>query len=311
MSIKSKKVVVTGGCGFIGSHLVENLAGMGNEVVIIDNLVSGRVENISGIDGNITHHNVSVLDKIDDYIADADVIFHLAANVFVTKSVEDPPYDAENNIKGTLNVLETARKLDIKNIVYSSSSAVYGDKVKIPTDEAQRTAPTSPYGVSKLAGEIYTKVYASLYGLKTVALRYFNVYGIRQAANSPYSGVIALFIRNAIEKKPIAIYGDGAQSRDFVSVRNVVMANLAAAGSKVKGEVFNIGTGKETTINRLADIIASFSGELNRNYEPPRIGDIKQSVADISRAVETLDYKPSVSLEEGLKELYDSYQKAD
>jgi UDP-glucose 4-epimerase len=305
MAITSKKVLVTGGCGFIGSHVVERLAAAGNEVVVLDNLISGKVENISGIEGNVKHINMSVLDNFDELAKGAEVIFHLAANVFVTKSVEDPPYDANNNIMGTLNVLETARRLDIPNLVFSSSSSVYGDGVDIPTEEDQPKSPMSPYGVGKLVGELYCRIYADLYGINTVALRYFNVFGIRQSADSPYSGVIALFIRNAVSGKSLTVYGDGEQSRDFVGVADVVSANLTAASLKLSGEVINIGTGTGTTINQLADIIESFAGKSDREYKPARKGDIKISLANISKAEKVLNFKPTVTLEQGLKELYD------
>ncbi|UCH88109.1 MAG: NAD-dependent epimerase/dehydratase family protein [Thermoplasmata archaeon] len=309
MDLSSKKVVVTGGCGFIGSHIVERAAGVGAEVIIIDNLISGREENLNGIDGNITFHRASVTEDIEKYMTGADLIFHLAANVFVAKSVEDPHYDAENNIKGILNVLECARKLDIPKMVYSSSSAIYGDDVAVPTDENQPISPSSPYGVSKYVGELYCRTYTDLYGIDTVALRYFNVFGPRQTGDNPYSGVIAIFIQNALDKKPLTIYGDGEQSRDFVGVRDVVEANISSAVKpNLKGEAFNIGTGSSITINKLADIIESMAGKLEREYAPARKGDIKCSTADISRAQKVLGFSPTVSLEGGLEELFKLYQ---
>jgi UDP-glucose 4-epimerase len=310
VELKSKRVIVTGGCGFIGSHLVDKLVGDGCEVVIIDNLVSGNKANIDGISGDVTFHEASVQDEIEPYMKDADIIFHLAANVFVTKSVEDPRFDADNNIKGILNVLECARKLDISQVVYSSSSAVYGDNVKVPTDEAQPVAPGSPYGISKYVGEMYLKNYAFLYGINSVALRYFNVYGTRQADDSPYSGVIAVFIKNALDGKAFTIFGDGEQSRDFVSVHDVVQANISAASTKdMMGEIFNIGTGRSITLNALAELIEALSGKLGRNYEPARLGDIKTSVADIAKAQDVLDFKPTVKIDDGINDLYEEYRK--
>jgi UDP-glucose 4-epimerase len=312
MELKSKKVAVTGGCGFIGSHIVEKLAGLDNEIVIIDNLSSGRAENIEGMEGNITHHNVSVTEDLSTYLEGTDIIFHLAANVFVGKSVEDPQFDADNNVMGMLNVLESARKLDIPKIIYSSSSAIYGDEVALPTDERQPISPSSPYGVSKYTGEMYLRTYHSLHGIESTSLRYFNVYGPRQADDSPYSGVIAIFIRSALRGDPLRIYGDGEQSRDFVSVKDVVDVNISAAlqtGSK--GTAYNIGTGRSYTLNQLAEMIETHSGKLERKFEPPRIGDIKKSVADISLAQKELNFKPTVELADGLKELYEAYRAGE
>ena len=306
MRLSGKKIVVTGGCGFIGSHVVAKLANEGCEVVIIDDLTTGRVENIIGIEGTLNHCNMSVTDDIGKYMVGAEAVFHLAANVSVIKSVENPLYDAEVNVKGTVNMLELARKLDIPRVIYSSSCAVYGDTETIPSPETVEPTPTAPYGNSKHVGELYCRLYSSLYGINTVSLRYFNVYGLRQAADSPYSGVIAVFIKNALERKPLVIYGDGKQSRDFVSVADVVRANMLAAESDHGGEVFNIGTGISTQINKLADIIEGLAGGLGREHRDARRGEIMLSLADITKAQHVLGYEPTVSLEQGLKVLYEA-----
>lgn len=306
MDLNKMRIVVTGGCGFIGSHLVAKLAMEGAEIVIIDDLTSGRVENIIGIQGSINHINMSITEDIEKYMVGAEAVFHLAANVSVIKSIENPLYDAEVNVKGTVNLLETARKLDIERVIYSSSCAVYGDTETIPSPENIEPQPTAPYGNSKHIGELYCKLYSNLYGIRTVSLRYFNVYGLRQAADSPYSGVIAIFIKNAIEKKPLIIYGDGEQSRDFVSVADVVRANIMAFESDHNGEVFNIGTGVGTSINQLADYVEGFAGELGREHTEARKGEIKHSLADMAKTEKILGYEPTVSLEQGLKVLYES-----
>jgi UDP-glucose 4-epimerase len=306
MTLKNKRIAVTGGCGFIGSHLVDYLAKNDNEIIIIDDLSSGKLENIEGIEGRITNHRMSILDDIKPLLEGVDVIFHLAANVSVIRSIEDPMFDARVNIDGTLNLLEIARSLDIPKLVYSSSCAVYGDIDVIPTDEEQVLSPTSPYGVSKSVAEMYCKLYSRLNGLKTVCLRYFNVYGIRQEAKSPYSGVIAKFIYNSLSGQPFVIFGDGEQSRDFIAVSDVVAANIAAAGSDKGGEVYNIGTGEPTTVNRMADHFDEISGKVERIHEPAREGEIKFSLADITKAEKEMNFRSKVPLKQGISDLYEA-----
>ena len=309
MKINNKKLAVTGGCGFIGSHIVEALAKAGNEVIVIDNLASGTADNLSGFDGNVKVHNVSIIDDLKPYLEGTELIFHLAANISVIKSIEDPEYNNKINVEGTLNVLETARKLDVKKVINSSSCAVYGETKTIPNIESSELKPISPYGESKSVAEEHCKDYSGKYGLDTVSLRYFNVYGPRQAADSPYSGVIVLFIKKALSGEPITIYGDGEQSRDFIAVSDIVRANIAAAGIKSSGEAFNIGTGGATTVNQLTDQIESFTSNLKKEYAPAREGEIKHSYADTSLAEKELGFKTQLTLEQGLKDLIEEFKK--
>jgi len=309
MLLKNKHIAVTGGCGFIGSHIVEKLAGNGNEVIVIDNLASGYAANIDGLSGSIDFIKSSIVDDLAPCLEGADIIFHLAANVSVIRSVEDPEYNNRINVEGTLNLLETARRLDIRRFINSSSCAVYGDAGATPVSETARLEPVSPYGRSKAIAEEYCNEYAGKYGLNTVSLRYFNVYGPRQAADSPYSGVIALFIKKALAGEPVSIYGDGEQSRDFIEVSDIVRANIAAAGLDLSGGAVNIGTGRATTVNELADMIESRTGRLVRKYAPAREGEIKHSCADISNAEKMLGFKSGISLDLGLKNLIGGFKK--
>jgi len=240
-----------------------------------------------------------------------EVVFHQAALVSVPQSIEDPIEAAMVNDLGTLNVLEAARHSGVKRVVFASSCAVYGDLPQLPKKEEMDTKPLSPYAASKLHGETYARLYRDLYGLETVCLRYFNVYGPRQDPSSPYSGVISIFMDKAARGKPPTIYGDGEQSRDFVYVADVIQANLLAAQREnISSVVINVGTGKSVTVNSLWKNIAELAGVQD---EPERAnfrsGDIRQSVAEISRAYELLDFEPRYSLEEGLKLTWDWYRE--
>jgi len=304
MSLESQNILITGGCGFIGSNIARELS-KDNDVKIIDDLSSGRLENIEIFKEKV---NFVKLDQRDDDLIKefegVDIVFHLGANVFINRSVTDPIFDANINIIGTLNVLEACRKRDVKRLVFSSSSSVYGDPVSIPITEEHVKNPKSPYAVGKRAGEYYCKLYHELYGLETVSLRYFNVFGPNQRADDPYSGVIAIFTTNALEGRPLTIYGDGEQTRDFVNVKDVVKANIAAAiSSRAVGEKINIGTGKTLTINHLVNTVKELVGEVEIGYEEPRVGDILDSIADISKAREMLGFDPGVSFEEGMGEI--------
>ncbi len=301
-----QKALVTGGAGFIGSHLVDALVARGISVTVLDDLSTGKRENIS-------HHNDSVAfveGSVSDYdtvtraAEGADVIFHLAAVASVPKSIEYPIETHETNTTGTLAVFEAARKLHINKVIYASSSAVYGDLPDMPKTEISQCCPKTPYGLHKMIGEAYAKLYRELHGVQSVGLRCFNVYGSRQDASSPYSGVISLFAKLLIEGKQPTVYGDGTATRDFVHVSDVVEANLLAAESSIDFDVFNIATGNEVSINELLQTMNEALGtNIAPIYQPERAGDIKRSVADISKAQKMLGWSPKTALQQGISEL--------
>jgi len=300
--MRNKKVVVTGGLGFIGSHIVERL-NKNNEVVIVDDESTGKIGNIKHLDftkidttlGSITSIN------LEEIFEGCDYLFHLAAAASVSESVENPIHCNEVNITGTLRVLEAAKNADIKKVVLSSSSAVYGEVESLPVTEDHPIIPQSPYAVSKAAGELYCNVFSKIYDLPTVSLRYFNVFGSGQDPDSQYAAVIPNFIEKMIKDERPVIYGDGEQTRDFISVKHVVDANILAAESKETG-IFNIGLGKSTTVNQLFEMIKEILGkDIEPAYEKERPGDIKHSVADISKA-NSFGFDPENNFEEDLKE---------
>ncbi len=307
--MKNKKVIVTGGLGFIGSHLVEKLS-ENNLVVIIDDQSTGKVENIE-------HLNLSKIDttlgdmtsiNLNELFDGVDYVFHEAAVTSVQKSVEDPLYSNEVNITGTLKVLEAAKNTDVKKVVVASSSAVYGETEALPLNEDNPINPLSPYAVGKATGELYCNVFSEIYGLPTVSLRYFNVFGPRQDPNSQYAAVIPIFIDKILKNESPVIYGDGEQSRDFVSVKHIVAANIMAAKSKLTG-AFNIGLGKSTTINQLLEMINEIIGkDIKPVYEKERPGDIKYSLSDISKA-KSLGYNPKTDFKEELEETVEWFKK--
>ncbi len=299
-----QRVLVTGGSGFIGSNLAETLAEE-NEVVILDDLSTGRMENIKEL---IKRENVRLIrgsitdrDLLQKSLEGVDYVFHLAALPSVPLSIEDPVSCNNVNINGTLDVLIAARDNQIKKVVYSSSCAVYGDSAITPIAETAALNPKSPYAVAKLTGEHYCALFNEIYHLPTISLRYFNVYGPHQNPDSEYAAVIPKFVRNAINDRPLIIYGDGLQTRDFVSVKDVVKANILAAERSETG-VFNIGCGDSITIDKLAKAIIYLLGKNTKLvHEEPREGDIRYSQADISKA-KSFGYEPMHSLEDGLKE---------
>ena len=311
--MKKKKVIVTGGAGFIGSNLAEELARRGHQVVIIDNLSTGNLENIQPvlpvgqvdfIEGSIT--NLPLMQKA---FSGADYVFHQAALPSVPRSIEDPETTDSVNITGTLNVLIAARDNAVKKLVFSSSSSVYGDTPTLPKTEDMPPNPLSPYAVTKITGEYYCQVFTRIYNLKTVCLRYFNVYGPRQDPKSAYAAVIPLFINAVLSGKSPVIFGDGEQTRDFTFVKDVVEANIQAAESEVTG-VFNLGNSQRITISQLTKLIIDITKNNNVKpvYKDPRPGDIVHSLADTSKA-KAFGYNPRYSLEQGLKETINSFNK--
>ena len=311
MKLKFNKALVTGGAGFIGSHLVDALLSEECAVTVLDNLSTGRLSNLEHVIDRITFYQGDLRNQeiLINAAKDCDIIFHQAAVVSVPLTVDDPVDSAMVNEMGTLLVLEAARKNNIKKVVLASSCAVYGDDPDIPKHETMTPNPKSPYAVQKLSGEFYARLYFDLFGLEPVCLRYFNVYGPRQDPSSSYSGVISIFMTKASSKKTPVIYGDGNQYRDFVFVKDVVRFNLLAASEdEAIGKTFNVGTGTVTRINRLWEMIQRLEGfNIEPEYERARPGDIRESVASIDYAKKTLGFEPEYSFEKGLKETFDWY----
>jgi UDP-glucose 4-epimerase len=300
------KYLVTGGCGFIGSHICEELLAGGHEVRALDNLSSGYEENIAGLEVEFVRGDVRDLAAVTAAAAGCDGVFHQAAMVSVPESVEKPLECNAINVTGTLNVLLAAREGGVRRVLLASSAAVYGNDPELPKREEMLPGPVSPYALGKLAGEYYLQVFAELYGVQTVALRYFNVFGPRQDPTSMYSGVISKFADVLRAGGSPTVFGDGEQTRDFVFVRDVVAANLLAMSSARvgRGEVFNVGTGERTSLLQLIETLARIFGrEVKPGFAPERVGDIKHSVSDISRAGRVLGYRPRTSLEAGLRAL--------
>jgi UDP-glucose 4-epimerase len=306
--------LVTGGAGFIGSHLVETLVAGGCRVSVLDNLSSGSLANLEPVAQRIrfVHGDIRDPASLETAAAGCEVVFHLAAVVSVPKTTEDPLGSAAVNETGSLQVLEAARSAKVRRLVFASSSAVYGDDATLPKREDLPARPLTPYAVQKLAVEYYLRVYQSLYGLEAAALRFFNIFGPRQDPSSPYSGVISIFLTRALKGEPPVIYGDGRQSRDFVFVEDAVQALIATAVSpSAAGRVFNVGTGASVTINALWEAIAALSGSgAPPVHGLPRPGDVPHSVAAIDRARADLGYAPRVSFEQGLKMTLDWYKKS-
>jgi nucleoside-diphosphate-sugar epimerase len=312
MQIDFNKALITGGAGFIGSHLVEALLSAGCKVTVLDNLSTGNLSNLELVMDQITFYknDIRELEMLEKAVEGCDVIFHLAAVVAVQQTISNPIESTMINDIGTINVLEAARAMNVRRVVLASSCAVYGDDPRLPKIETMTPKPASPYAVHKLSAEHYARVYFDLFGLETVSLRFFNVYGPRQDPSSPYSGVISIFMAKAASNQVPVIYGDGNHSRDFVYVKDVVKANLLAAGTgNLAGNVFNIGTGSYVLINRLWELIASLGGQrLAPRYEPARSGDILHSVAGMDLTRSILNFKNDFTLEQGLEMTFDWYR---
>ena len=299
------KVLVTGGAGFIGSHLAEALVRRGDEVRILDNFATGRRENVLrlGDDVELVEGDLRSYERAHNGVKDCEVVFHQAALGSVPRSIQDPLTSNAANVTGTLNVLLAARDAGVRRVVFASSSSIYGRNPQLPKVEDMRPMPISPYAVSKLAGETYCQSFSAAFDLETVALRYFNVFGPRQDPLSQYAAVIPKFIVAMQNRQAPTIYGDGSHSRDFTYIDNVVQANLLAAESEAAdGQTINVACGDRFTLNQLfgelRDIIGS---DLEPDYAPPRAGDVKHSHADIGRARELLCYEPAVGFREGLE----------
>ena len=300
--------VVTGGAGFIGSHIAEALA-ESHDVCIIDNFSNGKPENLNDMPGSveIVRGSISDLTLLEKTFEGTDGIFHHGAIASVNQSIHNPSATHETNCTGTLNVLLAARDCGVSKVIFASTSAVYGNEPVLPKREDMIPVPLSPYAVSKLTGEYYCKVFSELYDLKTISLRYFNVFGPRQDPTSDYSAVIPKFITRLINNKSPIIFGDGKQTRDFIYVKDVVRANILAMQSPVTGN-FNIGSGERIDLNKLAFVLADVMNiHHSPIYEKARDGDIRDSVADISHARKFLGFTPQFTLEAGLKDTVESF----
>jgi nucleoside-diphosphate-sugar epimerase len=299
------KVLVTGGAGFIGSHLTEALVRRGHRVVVLDNFFSGRRSNLRTVrqDVELIKGDCANPAAARRAVAGVEVVFHQAAVPSVARSVDDPALSHRANATATLSLLVAARDAGVRRFVYAGSSSVYGDTPKLPKREDMKTAPLSPYAVGKLMGEHYLRVFARLYGMETLTLRYFNVFGPRQDASSPYSGVICLFITALLKGETPLIYGDGRQSRDFTYVDNVVRGNLLALRAKgLCGQVVNVATGRRVSLNQLLAALGRETGTRPRaRREALRPGDIRHSLADIHLAARLLGYRPTVDFVSGLR----------
>jgi UDP-glucose 4-epimerase len=306
--------LVTGGAGFIGSHIVARLASTGEKVRVFDNLEYGTLENLRGLEDRVETITGDLTDPpaLRDAMAGVNIVFHQAALRSVPFSVENPALVNRVNVEGTLNVLIAARDAGVRRVVYASSSSVYGNIARLPKSEDFTPEPASPYAVSKLAGEYYCKVFTELYGVETVSLRYFNVFGPRQDPNSQYSAVLPRFIEAALRGAPLEIHGDGLQSRDFTYIDNVVDANLLASQSNdAAGKVFNVGQHRAVTLLDVVELLKGMIGpELRWSHLEARSGDVKHSLADISRAEHSLGYRPKVTFEEGLRRTVEYFRQA-
>ncbi len=301
----ARKVLVTGGGGFIGSNLVRRLLELGDDVRVLDNYSTGNRTNLAGLEDEIemVEGELRSYERVHNAVRGVEVVFHQGALPSVPRSVHDPLTSSAVNIEGTLNVLLAARDENVQRVVFASSSSVYGGSGDLPRVESQPTDPISPYAVSKLAAERYCVGFSRVYALETVALRYFNVFGPHQDPTSQYAAVVPRFIRSVRDGEPVPIYGDGTQSRDFTYIANVVDANvLAAKADGVSGAVLNVATGRSASVNELADTIGETLGlPVEKQYLPQRAGDVRDSWADIGEARRLLGYQPTVGLEEGLR----------
>jgi UDP-glucose 4-epimerase len=306
------RYVVTGGAGFIGSNTVDELVRRGHSVVVLDDLSSGREENLAEVRAKITiiKGSINDLEIVQKAMLQADYVIHLAARTSVPRSVKDPLDTNRVNVDGTLNVLVAARDNKVKRVVLAASSSAYGDTPTLPKSESMEPVPISPYGVTKYVGELYAQTFGRCYGLENVSLRYFNIFGPRQDPDSPYSGVLSRFSTAFLDSTSPVIFGDGEQTRDFTYVDNAVQANiLACEASGASGRTCNVGTGQAVSLNQVVKMLQKISGKpLEPKYEPSREGDIRDSLADIQLARDLLGYEPTVPFLAGLERTYAWYQ---
>jgi len=307
------RYLVTGGAGFIGSNTVDELVRRGHSVVVLDDLSSGKEDNLAEIRNKITIIKGSITDieVVRKAMHEAEYVLHLAARTSVPRSVKDPIETNRINIDGTLNVLVAAKELKVKRVVLAASSSAYGETSTLPKVETMQPEPISPYGVTKYVGELYGQTFGRCYGLENVALRYFNIFGPRQDPSSPYSGVLAKFCVAFLEDSQPVVFGDGEQTRDFTYVDNAVHANLLACEApNVSGKVFNVGVGGRVSLNQVLRELGKITGKkLEAKYEPPRDGDIRDSQADILQAQKFLGYQPQVTFEGGLARTFEWYRE--
>jgi nucleoside-diphosphate-sugar epimerase len=312
-AFEGARVLVTGGAGFIGSHIVEALTTLGADVVVLDNLSSGRSDNITPFNvAQFLRGSILQLDVVRDAVAGCRYVFHEAAMASVPLSVERPREFYDTNVTGTLNVLDAAASAKVKRVVFAASSSAYGDSEVLPKIESMPPLPMSPYASSKVAGEGLLRAWAKCYGVDTASLRYFNIFGPRQTADSAYAAVIAAFAKAMLSGKRPTIFGDGEQSRDFTYVHNAVHANLLAARHEqpIAGDVFNVACGQRVTLNELAAVMrnALHRPDLTPVYQNERAGDVRHSLADLTHARQSLGYEPVVAFETGLRATLDWYR---
>jgi UDP-glucose 4-epimerase len=312
MSPATGKALVTGGAGFIGSNLAERLLNDGADVRVLDNFATGSRENLAELGGDvdIVEGDIQSYERVSTAVRGCEVVYHQAALPSVPRSIQDPLTSNAANVIGTLNVLLAARDAGVRRVVFASSSSVYGSNRQLPKQEDMATAPISPYAVAKLAAENYCRSFYEVYGLETVAIRYFNVFGPRQDPNSQYSAVIPKFITAILEGRKPTIFGDGEQSRDFTYIDNTVEANvLAASADGAAGQVMNVACGERISLNDLLASLARISGtEVEADYLPGRPGDVPHSLADVTRAREILGFEPGIGVEEGLARTFEHYR---
>jgi len=306
--------LITGGAGFIGSNMVRFLLDKGQKVRVLDNFETGKRENLTEVAGRIEliEGDIRDIDTVHRAAVGADVVYHLAALGSVPRSVEDPAASHDVNVNGIVNMLIASRDARVKRFVFSSSSSVYGQSKVLPQHEGLPLMPISPYGATKAAGEIYCRAFYETYGLQTISLRYYNVFGPRQDPTSQYAAAIPLFVSALMRDKSPTIFDDGEQSRGFTYIDNVMQANWLAANAKeTQGEAVNISTKNAVTVNTVVNVIKKLLGKENIKpvYAPPRPGDIKQSLADVKRAKEIIGYEPFISFEEGITKAINWYKE--